>query len=125
MFFDPLGAIASIIGTKMAVNQAGKITDKVLAETDEWYRFGMSLFGSAFCSFFGTWGTLTPTLFASGMNLWPALVMGFCGGLATMAAVVYALWVRSPLTKGMPLMVPTTVQTKAIETDTVYTEKPK
>lgn len=123
MFLDPLGAIAKVISAKMAAAQAGKIVDKALEEAEEWYKFGMSLFGTAFCSFFGGWAAATPAIYAGGANIWIALVLGFCGGMGLMAAMVYQLWVRSPLTKGMPLLVPAGVQRKAQETDTVYTEK--
>ena len=123
MFLDPLGAIAALITGKLAVDRAGKIADKTIGEADLWWRFGMSLFGTAFCSFFGTWGATTPSLIASGTNVWVALVLGFCAGLLVMSAMVYQMWVRSPLTKGMSLMVPTSIVRKAAETDSTFTDK--
>ena len=123
MFLDPLGAIATVISGKMAADRAGKIAGATLEEADRWFQFGMSIFGTAFCSLFGAWAVATPALYTTGAGIWPALVLGFCAGLGTMAAMVYQLWVRSPLTKGIPLLVPAAVQKKAIETDTVYTEK--
>ena len=123
MFLDPLGAIAALITGKLAVDRAGKIADKTIGEADLWWRFGMSLFVTAFCSFFGTWGATTPPLIAGGTNVWVALVLGFCAGLVIMSAMVYSMWVRSPLTKGMSLMIPTSIARKAEETDSTLTEK--
>jgi len=94
-------------------------------ELDKWFNFGMSLYGTQFTTFVGTWGGGIWTHHASGMGIWESLVMGFADALIATAAITYLLWKRSPLTKGMPLMIPSAIATKAEKVDTTYTERPK
>ena len=114
MFFDPLGALAHIIVGIHATNKAA-------GEADAWLRFGASLFGTAFVSFTGVWGMSIWTLYPK-LGVLAALVLGFADGLIAMAATTFILWSRSPLTKGIPLMVPSQLAEKALQEDTTYTE---
>jgi hypothetical protein len=115
MFFDPLGALARVIVGVYA-------TKKTAAEADAWLRFGASLFGTAFVSLTGAWGMSIWALYPK-LGVLAALVLGFADGLIAMAATTFLLWSRSPLTKGIPLMVPSQLAEKALQEDTTYTER--
>jgi hypothetical protein len=69
---------------------------------------------------------------ADGLSIWAlyprlgvlaALALGFADGLIAMAATTFLLWSRSPLTRGIPLMVPSQLADKARQEDTTYTER--
>lgn len=49
-------------------------------------------------------------------------MLGFADGLIAMSATTFLLWSRSPLTRGIPLMVPSQLAEKALQEDTTYTE---
>jgi len=115
MFFDPLGALARVIVGVYS-------TKKTAAEADAWLRFGASLFGTAFVSFTGVWGMSIWALYPK-LGVLAALVLGFADGLIAMSATTFLLWSRSPLTRGIPLMVPSQLAEKAREENTTYTER--
>jgi hypothetical protein len=122
VLFDPLAALASLITGKMAVDKAGKIAGLTLDEADRWFRFGASLFGTAFVSFAGSWGLSIWALYPK-FGIGASLGLGFADGLIAMAATVFLLWSRSPLTQGIPLMVPSKLAEKAVQQDSTYTER--
>jgi len=115
MLFDPLSALAHIIVGVYA-------TKKTAEEADAWLRFGASLFGTAFVSFTGVWGMSIWALYPK-LGVLAALVLGFADGLIAMAATTFLLWSRSPLTRGIPLMVPSQLAEKALQENTTYTER--
>ena len=115
MLFDPLSALARIIVGVYSTN-------KTAAEADAWLRFGASLFGTAFVSFAGVWGMSIWALYPK-LGVLAALILGFADGLIAMSATTFLLWSRSPLTRGIPLMVPSQLAEKAREEDTTYTER--
>ncbi len=89
-----------------------------------WFRFGSSIAGTAFISFWGTWGVVGGGALASGAEPLLALISGFFAGALTMATAVLALWKRSPLTKGIPIMAPMKVEEELLKDEGfVYTEK--
>lgn len=119
--FDPLGAIATLIN---GVHR----TKKEIKQKDRWFRFGMSIFGTAFIAFSSTaGGVITAAMTgwepvveiaadateaqAIGIALaqlaYPlgVLVLGVGAGLGSMAVMVWILWARSPLTKGIPIVI--------------------
>ena len=115
MLFDPLSALARVIVGIHATNKAA-------GEADAWLRFGAALFGTAFVSFTGVWGMSIWALYPR-LGVLAALVLGFADGLIAMSATTFLLWSRSPLTKGIPLMVPSQLAEKARQEDTTYTER--
>ena len=115
MLFDPLSALARVIVGVYSTN-------KTAAEADAWLRFGASLFGTAFVSFAGVWGMSIWALYPK-LGVLAALVLGFADGLIAMSATTFLLWSRSPLTRGIPLMVPSQLAEKARQEDTTYTER--
>ena len=115
MLFDPLSALARVIVGVYSTNRKAE-------EADAWLRFGASLFGTAFVSFTGVWGMSIWALYPR-LGVLAALGLGFADGLIAMSATSFLLWSRSPLTKGIPLMVPSQLAEKAREEDTTYTER--
>lgn len=118
---DPLGAIASLIN---GVHR----TKKEIKQKERWFRFGMSIFGTAFVAFSSAaGGTITALLTgwepsieiaadateaqaigqALALLAYPlgVMVLSVGTGLGAMAVMVWILWVRSPLTKGIPIVI--------------------
>ena len=112
-----LGAISTIIVGIFGVMKKGK-------RRWAWFRFAMSIFGTAFVSFWGTWGVIGGGALTAGAEPIVALATGFFAGALTMATAVLALWLRSPLTKGIPILAPMKVEENLLDEDGfVYTEK--
>jgi hypothetical protein len=69
-----------------------------------WIRLLASCLVTAFVTFFGTFGLIVGALVNSGgVN---ALVIGLAAASTAMALSVLSLWLRSPLTKGIPILYP-------------------
>ena len=120
----PVGAINLALVPNQGATPPGtyyKVVMK-LNEADAWLRFGASLFGTSFVSFTGVWGMSIWALYPK-LGVLAALVLGFADGLIAMSATTFLLWSRSPLTKGIPLMVPSQLAEKAREENTTYTER--
>lgn len=120
----PFGAINLALVPNQGATPPGtyyKVVMK-LNEADAWLRFGASLFGTAFVSFTGVWGMSIWALYPR-LGVLAALALGFADGLIAMAATTFLLWSRSPLTRGIPLMVPSRLADKARQEDTTYTER--
>lgn len=94
MILNPFEAIGSFI---LGLIKAGKV--------QAWTRLFVSVFGTAFVSFFGVMGATIPCLYS---QLGPAgsLTLGFAAGCLAMATSVLFLWRRSELTKKLPIVVP-------------------
>ena len=105
--FDLARAIAELITGIYKVRQN-------TAQAEEWFRVGLSLFGTAFVSFWGTWGLSIWALYPR-FGLWPALVLGYADGCIVMASTVLILWKRSPLMRGIPIAAPMNVEQRALE----------
>lgn len=114
----PFGAIASLITGFYGVH-------KKMRQRQAWFRLGMSIFVTAFISFTGTWGLTIVALNERGVGDLTALLLGFAWGLIVMSASVVGLWLRSPLTKGMTIMVPRKIMEQEQDQDQTYVEKSK
>lgn len=114
MFLDPLGAIATLINGYRTLHAAEE-------KADGYFNFCMSLMGTLFVTFTGTWGV-------AGLGVWAtstdknslagiiiAVMVGFLTALTATAAVFRWLWGRSPYTRGIPLAVPASVEKAAQE----------
>jgi len=112
---NPLNAIARIIVGVHSTKASIKLKDA-------WFKFGMSIFGSAFVSFWGTMGATGGVMVASDYDPILALVTAFFAGSFSMAGTILALWKRSSLTKGIPIMAPSIVEEKVLEESYTYTE---
>jgi hypothetical protein len=111
--FDLARAIAELI---TGIYKVRKDTD----QAEEWFRIGVSLFGTAFVSFWGTWGLSIWALYPR-FGLWPALVLGYADGCIVMASTVLILWKRSPLMRGIPIAAPMNVEQRALEQSVALT----
>ena len=105
--FDLARAIAELITGLYKVSEQNE-------QMVEWVRTGLSLFGTAFVSFWGTWGLSIWALYPR-FGLWPALVLGYADGCIVMASTVLILWKRSPLMRGVPIAAPTNIEQRALE----------
>ena len=110
------GAIASLITGFYGVH-------KKMKQRQAWFRLGMSIFTTAFISFTGTWGFTIVTLHEQGADDITALLLGFAWGLIIMSVSVVGLWLRSPLTKGMTLVVPRKIMEQEQDQDQTTIEK--
>lgn len=108
-------AISSVIVGWMQVNKASKLAE-------DWFKQGMSIFGTAFVCFFGTFGAVGYTSIKTGDAPLVAFMLALFMGSGAMAAGVGLLWLRSPLTRGIPLLVPMSVEKHMQESDHVYHE---
>lgn len=114
MFLDPLGAIASLVNGYRTLNT-------VKEKADNYFNFAMSLMGTVFVTFVGTWGivglatwaTVTNKMSVAGALV--SVVIGFLSSLITTAAVFRWLWGRSPYTRGIPLATTAEIEKAASE----------
>ncbi len=111
-------AIATVIVGWMSVNKGAKLAE-------DWFRLGMSLFGTAFIWFFGVFGAAGLASLKTGDAPLVALVTGICSGSGAMAVAVLALWKWSSLTKGIPILAPMFLEQKVLETGFAITEPTK
>ncbi len=108
-------AIATVIVGWMSVNKGAKLAE-------QWFKQGMSIFGTALVSFLGIFGAVGAGALQTGATPWVCLLTAlFAASMATAAAVL-ALWKRSTLTRGIPILSPMQVEQKVLESDFAYTE---
>ena len=92
----------------------------------KWFQTVMSIVGTAFISFTGTWGAVGgEMLLVEGADPWVALAGGFFSGLLAMSAMVVVLWKRNPMTKDIPIAFPMRVSEEVLDSGHVYTESAK
>ncbi len=77
---------------------------------DRWGRLILSCLASAFCSFFGAFGAAGIGHLTAGQPIALALAFAACEASIVMAAIVLFVWTHSPLTKGMPISVPASLE---------------
>lgn len=121
-----LNAIAALITGLQVGNRA---VSEAAKRADDWFKFGMSLFGTVFVTFIGVWGLTTSGLLYpnGGVNVSiaaavVALIAGFAAGLVSTSAVTLYLWKRSPLTRGIPIAAPMKIEEKVLQGGMVLTE---
>ncbi len=78
-------------------------------KTDRWARLILSCGASGFCTFTGVTGAGLLSHLSSGQRPGLALAFAVGEGLIASSAIVWRLWYKSELTKGMQIMVPTSV----------------
>ena len=119
MFASLLGSLSSLI---IGLYAANKAVNSGTALAEEWFKFGASIMGTAFVTFNGTWGAAIIAHFSTGSNIWVCLVLGFGEALLATAALVAWLWMRSPLTRGIPIAMPMKVQQEVLNGGFSYIE---
>ena len=108
-------AMAKVIVGWMQVNKASKLAE-------EWFKQGMSLFGTAIIAFLGIFGATGLAATQSGHEPWIAFMYALFTASGGTAAAILALWKRSTLTKGIPILSPMSVEQKVLEGGFAYTE---
>ena len=109
MFLTGLAEL--IVGLYRAHRESGK----QMEVAEQWMKLGMSIFGTAFVSFFGVFGIVGGSMLASGQHFAVALTGGFFAAALATAAAVLALWKRSTLTRGIPILAPMKVEEEVLK----------
>jgi hypothetical protein len=87
-----------------------------------WFRLIMSIVFTAFVGFWGSFGISVWALYDSHGAI-GAVVLGIADGAIWMAVTTLILFKRSPLTKGMSIVVPMKIEEKALEASFTFTDK--
>ena len=77
---------------------------------DKWARLLLSCGASAFCTGGSIAGAGIIAHISAGQCPGIAITLGFAEGMIASAAIVFNIWRRSPLTKGMPITVPRSLE---------------
>ena len=117
-----LTGIAELIGQ---LYRAHRESGKQMEIADQWFKLGMSVFGTAFVTFFGMLGIVGGSTLAAGQPFAIAFFAGFFAACATTAAAVLNLWKRSALTRGIPILAPMKVEEKVLQDSWSMTEPAK
>lgn len=104
---------------------AGIITGLIRThKIDQWAKLILSMGGTAFVTFFGTFSTVGLSTLAAGRGLPEAFGWALFTAAGSMAAITFFGWTRSPLTKGIPISAPGSVvetQNKILRDQNVVT----
>jgi hypothetical protein len=80
-----------------------------------WCRLAASILASAFVSFFGTLGLSALAELQAGKPASVAIILALAHASIVMALMVLALWLKSPLTKGIPILYPGKIEAARLE----------
>lgn len=117
-----LGAIATLVA---GLYRAKKEGDQIVEQRDQWFKLSLSIFGTAFVTFFGMFGAAGLAALKTGDSPLVSLIIAVFAASGSMAAAVLMLWKYSSLTKGIPILAPTLVEQKVLEGGFAYTEPNK
>lgn len=81
-----------------------------------WIKLGVSCLATSFVTFFGTFGLVGLSLISSQNNYTLIFVISLLTACLHMSLAVLTLWLKSPLTKGMPIAYFGKLESKRIET---------
>lgn len=98
MIGDPFTGIANLINGLIRTH---RLTD--------WARLILSMCGTAFVTFFGTFSTIGLSTLAAGNPFSVAFAWALFSAAGSMAAVVFFQWTKSPLTKNIGISAPGSV----------------
>lgn len=117
-----LSAVVSLLGSYLEARALKKAAGAAEAWAFEFYRLMMALFITSFVTFLGTWGATALAMWQS-TGIWIGLGVGFATALSITALVVYNLWTRSELTRGIPIALPASLADAALNVNMNVTEK--
>ncbi len=80
-----------------------------------WCRLAASLIATAFVTFFGTLGVSTITNIQVGTPPLAAIILAGAHASLLMALMVLGIWLKSPLTKGIPILYPGKIEASRLE----------
>ena len=112
MFASLLGSLANLI---IGLYAANKVANSGTALAEQWFKFCASLIGSALVTFPAVWGTIIVADYKLGINIVACLVLGFAAAMISTSAVLAVLWLRSPLTRGIPICWPMSVSEQILK----------
>ena len=135
-----LSPLVSLLGTYLQARAIGKLGVELGDYADKWFRLVASVIITSYVVFAATWGAVTLALWGGGKllaqilqypelgamnaaNIWVALVAGFAAGLLITALTVWNLWRSNPLTKGIPVAVPSWLADLAVKEDVTITTR--
>ena len=117
------GALVSLVTGYLQARTIAKLGTELGDYADQWFRLVASVLITSYVTFLGTWGITGLSCYADRLNIWTCLVVGFLTALLTTAAIVYNLWTRSPLTKGIAIAIPSQLAKAANDQDMTITER--
>jgi hypothetical protein len=119
---DIFGSLVSLVSGYLQARAISKVAGEAGNYVDQYFRLLASIIISSYVTFLSTWGITALALWKS-TGIWVGLGVGFATGLVATGCVILNLWTRSPLTKGIPIAVPTNVQNAANNQDVAITER--
>lgn len=94
-----------------------------------WMRLLASILATAFVTFFGSFGLSLIAQVQSGVQYSAAFVLALAHASALMALMVLGIWLKSPLTKGIPILYPGKIEAARLQeladSGTVYNPNDK
>jgi len=118
-----LSAITGLLGSYLEARAIGKVTGEIGTYLDNWARLIGSVLITSYVTMLVVWGFTGGALLLAGKGCWLALVTGFLAGIFSTGAVVWQLWTRSPLTKGIPIALPSKVLEAVLQENVTITER--
>lgn len=118
-----LSALTGLLGAYLEARAIGKVTGEIGAYLDKWARLIGSIAITTFVTMLVVWGAVGAAVLATGKNCWLALVGGFLTAIFTTGAIVYQLWTRDPLTKGIAIAIPSKYVEQVLEQNLTISER--
>ena len=115
-------AITGLLGSYLEARAIGKVASAAEAWAYGFYRLMMALSITAFVCFLGTWGGTALAMWQS-VGIWVGLGVGFATALSVTSLVIFNLWMRSELTKGIPIALPSSLAEAATNQDVTITQR--
>jgi hypothetical protein len=118
-FLSPLVSLVTGYLQARAIKQVGVAAE---AYADAWFRLMASVLITVIVVFPFVWGSTALGMWHS-VGIWVGLGVGFATGLSTAALLVYILWTRNPLTKGISIAVPSSMAQEALKENVTITTR--
>lgn len=117
-----LGTLANLVTGLYAARAAHKVAHKAVEMADDWFKLTLSLSGTAFITFTGTWGLAIISFYEAGVNIYTTLILGFASALIATSSITLFIWKRSSLTRGIPIAAPMKIEAEVLKGGMVLTE---
>jgi hypothetical protein len=117
-----LSALVSLVTGYLQAKAVAKVGGKLADYVDDYFRLLASILISSYVTFLAVWGGGALALWQSA-GIWVALGVGFAMALVATGLVVFNLWNRSPLTKGIAVAVPSDIVGEAVNQNITITER--
>jgi hypothetical protein len=114
--------ISSLLGSYLEARAIKGVSKEIGDYLDRWARLVASITITALVVFPFIMGSTALALWQTA-GIWTGLGVGFATALVTTSLVVYNLWVRSPLTKGISIAVPSQLAAAAVNQNVTITTR--